>query len=79
MKSFTREEVASHNSAGNAFVRHPNSLMFSNENCKTIGLQVIVDEKVYDVSKFYKMHPGGAALLLEHAGKVYGFVLFLAV
>lgn len=30
---------------------------------------LIVDGTVYDVTKFAKMHPGGAGLLLEYAGK----------
>eukprot|EP00928_Gymnodinium_smaydae_P028758 TRINITY_DN2184_c1_g1_i6.p1 TRINITY_DN2184_c1_g1~~TRINITY_DN2184_c1_g1_i6.p1 ORF type:complete len:441 (-),score=108.29 TRINITY_DN2184_c1_g1_i6:1502-2740(-) len=30
---------------------------------------IIIDGDVYDVTKFAKMHPGGAQLLLEYAGK----------
>lgn len=30
---------------------------------------IIIDNKIYDVSKFSKFHPGGEQLLLEYAGK----------
>lgn len=30
---------------------------------------IIVDNKVYDVSKFAKMHPGGKGIILDYAGK----------
>eukprot|EP00457_Paulinella_chromatophora_P004820 gb/GEZN01004833.1/.p1 GENE.gb/GEZN01004833.1/~~gb/GEZN01004833.1/.p1 ORF type:complete len:524 (-),score=71.08 gb/GEZN01004833.1/:290-1861(-) len=30
---------------------------------------VVIDGDVYDVTKFYKLHPGGAAILFAYAGK----------
>lgn len=30
---------------------------------------LVIDRKVYDISHFYKRHPGGARLLSSHAGQ----------
>lgn len=48
-KTFTRAEVATHNSE--------------------TDLWVIIDSKVYDLTKFVKFHPGGMFVLTEVAGK----------
>ena len=32
-------------------------------------LWVIINNKVYDLSKFAKVHPGGMGVLLPHGGK----------
>jgi cytochrome b involved in lipid metabolism len=32
---------------------------------------IIVDNMVYDISKFAPMHPGGELLILQYAGKVF--------
>jgi len=45
LKSFSREDVASHNKVGD--------------------LWVIIDAKVYDLSRFQGMHPGGAFVLID--------------
>jgi alkylation response protein AidB-like acyl-CoA dehydrogenase/predicted heme/steroid binding protein len=48
-QEFTMEQVATHNSDGDAWM--------------------VIDGKVYDVSKFMKVHPGGAGILRLYAGK----------
>lgn len=45
LKSFTREEVSTHNKDGD--------------------LWIIVDSKVYDITRFKDLHPGGASVLLD--------------
>lgn len=30
---------------------------------------IVIDSKVYDITKFAAMHPGGELLILEYAGK----------
>ncbi|NXB19943.1 FADS1 desaturase, partial [Rhagologus leucostigma] len=30
---------------------------------------LVIDRKVYDISRFYRRHPGGARLLVSHAGQ----------
>lgn len=30
---------------------------------------VVIDRKVYDISHFYRRHPGGALLISSHAGQ----------
>jgi len=48
-KTFTREEVAKHNSKND--------------------LWLIIDDEVYDLTKFVNVHPGGAEALIDYAGK----------
>ena len=48
-KTFTRDEVAKHNT--------------------DTDLWVIIDSRVYDLSKFIKFHPGGKSVLIDYAGK----------
>ncbi|KAK9891783.1 hypothetical protein WA026_016580 [Henosepilachna vigintioctopunctata] len=38
------------------------------EHCYPENLWIIISKKVYDVTEFQFMHPGGADLLLEYAG-----------
>jgi len=49
VKTFTRAEVATHNTEE--------------------SLWIIIDSKVYDITKFIKFHPGGKHVLLELGGK----------
>ncbi|KAI9201950.1 acyl-CoA dehydrogenase/oxidase [Polychytrium aggregatum] len=49
MKTFTREEVARHNTPQSAYI--------------------IIDSRVYDITRFAALHPGGEQLLLDLAGK----------
>lgn len=48
-KTYTREEVALHNSEDDCWV--------------------IIDCKVYNVTKYISLHPGGASVLKNNAGK----------
>ena len=35
----------------------------------SLSAWIIIDNIVYDITKFAKYHPGGEALILEYAGK----------
>jgi cytochrome b involved in lipid metabolism len=48
MKTFTAEEVAKHNKAGDCWI--------------------IIEGKVFDLSKFLSEHPGGSKVVLKVAG-----------
>eukprot|EP01114_Cavostelium_apophysatum_P014400 TRINITY_DN372_c0_g1_i5.p1 TRINITY_DN372_c0_g1~~TRINITY_DN372_c0_g1_i5.p1 ORF type:complete len:510 (-),score=144.37 TRINITY_DN372_c0_g1_i5:175-1704(-) len=49
LKTFTREEVAKHNTKGD--------------------LWIIIDDEVYDMTKFITVHPGGEQALIDYAGQ----------
>jgi len=55
IKKITREQLRVHNSFG--------------DSKKPDDLWVLVEGKVYDLSTFYKQHPGGYDVIEEHAGK----------
>ncbi|XP_025116241.1 cytochrome b5-like [Pomacea canaliculata] len=38
------------------------------QHCHVASCWIIVDDEVYDVTKFLLQHPGGEDLILEHAG-----------
>ncbi|KAL8564637.1 hypothetical protein ACOMHN_032193 [Nucella lapillus] len=38
------------------------------EHCDVTDCWIIVEEKVYDVTKFLEEHPGGADIIVEYAG-----------
>ena len=56
VRKITREELRVHNVVGNG----------AN---KKDDLWVLVNGKVYDMSKFYRNHPGGPDIIEEWAGK----------
>lgn len=41
----------------------------SSKDRRSAGVVVVIDNKVYDVSRFLDVHPGGANLLLDWAGR----------
>lgn len=53
MRWFTWEEVAQRTGRGPALQER----------------WVVIDRKVYDISHFYRRHPGGALLISSHAGQ----------
>lgn len=56
VRKITREELRVHNVVGNG-------------GSKKDDLWVLVNGKVYDLSKFYRNHPGGPDIIEEWAGK----------
>ena len=56
VRKITREELRVHNVVGNG-------------GSKKDDLWVLVNGKVYDLSKFYRNHPGGPDVIEEWAGK----------
>ena len=54
MRKITKEELRLHNKA-------------ASEN-KEGDIWVLVNGKVYDLSKYYKKHPGGPDIIEENAG-----------
>lgn len=55
LRKITKEELRIHNSIDVAD--------------KPDDVWVVVNGKVYDLSKFYKQHPGGPESIVEYAGK----------
>lgn len=39
------------------------------QHCTENSLWIIIDNYVYDITSFYKSHPGGLAILLKNGGQ----------
>lgn len=47
---------------------------FMSHNSMERGIWVLIDGKVYDLTEFISMHPGGEAIILKYAGKDASFL-----
>lgn len=47
---------------------------FKSHNSLERGVWVLIDGKVYDLTEFINMHPGGEAIILKYAGKDASFL-----
>ena len=61
----TDKSPSKNGTSGARKIKKPELELHNKEN----DLWVVIDGKVYDLTKFYQEHPGGPEIIVTHAGK----------